>query len=553
MSTQGIAELRRAIASTAFVRSSDGIRIIGNESEGRRVAWAFDFRNILLQPEWLNRYAEIFWERYADRYPFQVCGMETAGIALVAAIVMKGVERGTPVNGFYIRKSRKRYNLMKQVEGTLTDDVVIFVDDLVNTGQTLNRTLLVVEECGLCLSDIFVLLRFRDESAYAFFADKRVALCALFSVEDFGLPLQTSKAPEVPRDAFETLWRFTAPDPSFHLIVQKSAPALDDDTVFFGADSGVFYAVDALTGNPRWSFKVGKHPRDKGILSTPIVHAGTVYFGAYDGNVYALDAKTGKERWVYDDADWVGSSPAIAGDQELLFIGLEYGLFTKRGGVAAIELATGRERWQARHAGTTHGSPLHIREEGLVILGSNDASVYAYDASTGTLVWQHQTGGDIKTTPAYDAKRHLVFVASMDKKLYAISASKGEPLWAYATEGGIYSIPLVHQDLVYVASLDKTIYAIDIGSGAVQWTFETSGRIFGSPVIADGSLWIGSNDGRLYELSPETGALQSFFQATERVMSRIAYDDRTKSLFVRTAANEVYCIKKRNGITASGT
>ena len=65
--------------------------ILGNKQLLER--WLFDFRNILLQPELLNRYAEIFWQLYVSRYPFQVCGMESAAISLVSAIVMKGVER----------------------------------------------------------------------------------------------------------------------------------------------------------------------------------------------------------------------------------------------------------------------------------------------------------------------------------------------------------------------------------------------------------------------------------------------------------------------------
>ena len=103
----------------------------------------------MLEPKWLDAYAEIFWEKYAHLYPFQVGGLETAGIPLVAAIVMKGVERGTPVNGFFMRKSRKREGLMKIIEGTLTNDPVILVDDLINTGQVFGSKLEILEDIGL--------------------------------------------------------------------------------------------------------------------------------------------------------------------------------------------------------------------------------------------------------------------------------------------------------------------------------------------------------------------------------------------------------------------
>jgi orotate phosphoribosyltransferase len=160
-------DLRSAIASAALVRGADRI-IVGNEHTGARESWLFDFRALMLQPAWLDRCAEIFWERYASRLPFQVGGLETAGIPLVAAIIMKSVERGTPVNGFYVRKSRKRHGLMKYIEGTLTDDPIVFVDDLINSGNSLRKQIKILEEAGKKVRDAFVMLAFRDDTHYQF-------------------------------------------------------------------------------------------------------------------------------------------------------------------------------------------------------------------------------------------------------------------------------------------------------------------------------------------------------------------------------------------------
>lgn len=538
-------DLKQAIQKHVLKRREDGVHIITMESEGITSKWLFDFRALMLQPYWLNRYAEIFWERYASQYPFQVAGMETAGIALVAAIVMKGVERGTPVNGFFIRKSRKRQGLMKMIEGTPTDDPVILVDDLMNSGQTIAKQVDIISSIGKRVSDIFVLLVYRDRSAYQFTNERNIALIALFTLADFDIPLQSSDAPTIPKKSFETLWHFAAPNPSFQLVVQKSAPILDDHRVFFGSDAGVFRALDQETGEVLWEFTVGRHPAGKGILSSPALHNGVVYFGAYDGNVYALDAVTGKVRWTNTDADWIGSSPSLAPELDLLFVGLEFGLFSKKGGIAALRMKTGERVWGDRTGALTHGSPLYIPEEELVVVGSNDGVVYAYAAKTGAPKWQYQTGGDIKTSFVYDAKRKLVFFGSMDSKLYALSVRDGSPVFARQTEGGIYSTPLLHKDTVYAASLDKRLYAIDVDTGEDRWAFETSGRIFSSPTFFEGSVWIGSNDGRVYEIDPERGTLLNFFQATERITNKIAYNPRTKRFFIPTCANEMYCVKRK--------
>jgi outer membrane protein assembly factor BamB/orotate phosphoribosyltransferase len=538
-------DLREAIQQTAFIRTQSGAVIIGNENTGARDEWIFDFRALLLQPKWLDRYAEIFWQRYKDKLPFQVGGVETAGIPLVTAIVMKGVALGHPVNGFYIRKSRKRIGLMKYIEGTLTEEPIIFVDDLINSGGSLKKQIDILAREGKTVTDAFVLLAFRAPEAYAFLSDAHISLKHLFTLKDFDLPMVATDSIVTQHDSYETLWHFAAPNPSFHVVVQKSVPVVDERRIYFGCDDGVFRALDRESGDVAWEYAVGRHPKGKGILSSPVLHDGLLYFGAYDGNVYALDAQTGAKQWENNDADWVGSSPAISPELNLLFIGLEFGLWKKHGGIAALNLKTGKSAWSAQHTSLTHGSPLFIAEESLVVIGSNNGLLYAYDAKTGTPRWTFATRGDIKTRPAYDSKRRTIICASMDGTVYGVSAKDGSSLFAHELGAGVYSTPLIHNDTIYVSSLDKCIYALSAETWKERWVYETNGRIFASPIIANGSLWIGSNDGKLYELDPDTGALRSFFQTTERIVCAITVRDQY--LYVPTVANEMYCIKKADG------
>lgn len=542
-----LAALKEVIRAQVFVHSKDGVRIIDGD-ETTLVDWLFDFRAIMLQGKWLDLYAELFWERYADQYPFQVCAMESAGISLVAAIVMKGVERGTPVNGLFVRKSRKRMGLLKQIEGTPTDDPVIMVDDLMNGGNTFGKLSKVLVGTGLRISDAFALLRFRDLSAYEALTSKNIRIGSLFTLADFDLPLLAPRSVHVARDdAFKTIWHFRAPNPTYNFVVQKSAPLIDDARLYFGTDSGTFFALDQATGVIAWKFAAHREPEGKGIFSSPAAHDGIVYFGAYDGNVYALEAKTGAKRWTYDDADYIGSSPSLAPKLNLLFIGLEFGLWRKRGGIAAVAMDTGRQVWKNTLPELTHGTPLYIEAEELVVIGSNDATVYAYAAKTGEVLWRFQADGSAKSSFAYDPKRRLVLFGGLGTTFYALRAHTGEPVFAKELDGGLYSTPLVDGDTVYFASLDKNIYALDLQNGNERWKFRTAGRIFASPIIADGSLWCGSNDGRLYEIDPRTGAKRSAFQATERIVNKIAYNRNTKRFFVPTQTNEIYCLERGGG------
>jgi outer membrane protein assembly factor BamB len=530
-------DLKEAIEKHVLVKAASGARIIAVD-EISTAPWLFDFRALLLQSKWLKRYAEVFWNECGSHYPFQVCGMESAAISLVAAIVLEGDVRGKPVNGIFIRKSRKRQGLMKRIEGTPTKDPVILVDDLINSGSTFAAQIQILEREGLRVSDLFALIAFKNISDYTELLKDGVRLHTIFSLKDFGLSYGSSHSG---KEQLEELWHFAAPEPSYNHVVQKSAPVLDGERVYLGTDNGTFYALDQKDGTVAWTFETGTHPEGKGIFSSPALHKGTVYFGAYDGIVYALDARTGKPKWTYEDADWIGSSPALSADLDILFIGLEFGLLRKRGGIVALRTNTGERIWEHRTGEYTHGSPLYIKEKNMIVIGSNDETVYAYRADSGTPLWQYRTNGNVMSSFSYDHKRDMIVFGSLGGYSYALS-SDGTPAFALELGAGVYSTPLVIDDTVYVASLDKRVYAIDLSTGKKRWHYQTDGRIFASPILIDGSIFIGANDGCLHEIDAKTGKGGGVFRATERIVNRIAYNERTRRFFVPTVANELYCL-----------
>ena len=89
---------------------------------GNSNTWLIDMRRLFMDAKVLDAAAELFWQECASLMPFQVGGMETAAIPLLSAILMKSLSRGTPVNGFMIRKERKTYGTGSSIEGALSAD-----------------------------------------------------------------------------------------------------------------------------------------------------------------------------------------------------------------------------------------------------------------------------------------------------------------------------------------------------------------------------------------------------------------------------------------------
>ena len=72
--------------------------------------------------------------------------------------------------------------------------------------------------------------------------------------------------------ALQIVWEFKSPDPSYSHVVAKSTPAIDDDKIYFGSDSGYFWALNQSDGSVAWKFKVGHPVSEKSIFSSPVIH-----------------------------------------------------------------------------------------------------------------------------------------------------------------------------------------------------------------------------------------------------------------------------------------
>ncbi len=513
--------------------------------EIRERGWYFDFYPILSDIETLDVIAELFWEKFAIHYPFQIAGVESAAFPLLTAIALKGKQRGHEPNTFFIRKSRKKTNATKIIEGIITSDPIIIVDDFIDSGKTCIRALEVLSSFEKKVLCIFCILQIRDLTSYTLIETGQVHIEPLFTSADFGLPIPAQKNNNTSAFIYDIVWTFKSLDPNYFYVIPKSAPVIDNERVYFGSDNGNFWALNQNDGSVAWKFKVGLPIFGKSIFSSPALYKNRVFFGSYDGNVYALNTKNGGRLWIFREADWVGSSPALAPSINLLFIGLEFGLFKKKGGIAALNMETGEKVWEQYMPEYTHSSPAYFHPQRVVVVGCNDGVVRAYRAKTGTLLWSFETRGPVRENFAFDEKKNRVLFGSHDGYLYALDIRTGKKVALFNTGEAIYSAPRIHNNIVCIASLNKRIYGLDRMTLEKRWEFETAGRIFASPHIINENIYIGSNDGRMYEIESATGKQVSFFQTAERIVNKIAYNEHSKCIFLPTFANEIFCLRKK--------
>lgn len=530
----------------AFIPREQQPAILAN---GRIGAWIFDFRPSLLDGETLDLVCELTWDALKAELPYQIGGLETAAIAYAGGMLIKAREHDHDLSGFYIRKSRRKDGLQQQIEGNLTDEKIVLIDDTINSGRSFMRQIEALEAAGKKVSVICVLVRYRDESFYAHFEARGIKVISLFTLDDFpqsgGIKKQvTSFSVPRPERNFDVQWKFASPEPSYYYVVPKSSPVIDTEHLYFGADNGVFWALNQSDGSVAWKYQTLFGAQKKRIFSSPAVLNNIVYFGAYDGNFYALDTQTGAKKWIYREADWIGSSPCIDESTQSVLIGLEFGLWKKQGGLAALDLQTGKKKWWLPIETMVHSSPAVSAQHRIAVAGSSSGLITAIHAKTGTIAWTYQTGGAVRAGFAVHEKLGLVCAGSSDRHVYIFDVKTGAVVHKIETLEPIYSTPLIHEDRLYFGLLDKRVMCIDLKTGEVIWTYWTHSRVFATPVIVGDSLFIGSNDGRLYELDPLTGDERGYTQFTERIVNKIAYNPATKHFFVPTYANEIFCLTR---------
>jgi len=285
-------------------------------------------------------------------------------------------------------------------------------------------------------------------------------------------------------------WQFEAGEWVF------TAPAVVEDTVYFGSYNGKLYAADAATGAEKW--QVSLSTTGDPIISSPAVYGDVVYVGGMDGNLYAFNRADGQELWRFTTQGSITASPAIANG--LAYVGSEDGNFY------AVNINDGQEAW---HIET--GSPIVFEaavDENFAYFGNGAGVLTAVKAINGEKAWEFPVEkASFSGGPAVgDSVIYFpVSNETLSGDLVAVSLDSHQLRWRFPMTAEAYSSPAIWNGLVYITSLDGKLYAVEENTGMERWNFPTSATVFSSPAIADGIVYFGSWDQNLYAINGRNG------------------------------------------------
>lgn len=263
--------------------------------------------------------------------------------------------------------------------------------------------------------------------------------------------------------------------------VARTTPAFDDGTLFVAAGYTLL-AIDAATGQQRWSVPL----RFAGSCS-PVAAEGRVYVATQEGHVSAFETERGDEVWHYRNDNLLFASPAL--DAGVIVIGDEAGMVT------AISASTGREMWQKPAGGDIFATPAIAA--GVVFVATNEPSLLAFDLKSGRELWQRGVGG--QSSPAID--NGTIFLGGDDQALRAIDAKTGDVRWSSPMGYVIRASATVSGDDVFIGS-GPTLNAVDRRDGKIVWTHVTGGDISADMAVIGDHVIATSHDGYVYALGP---------------------------------------------------
>lgn len=286
----------------------------------------------------------------------------------------------------------------------------------------------------------------------------------------------------------EPIWtlRVGGPVASHALYVERL------NLVFFGADDGHLYAVDAARGRVVWRYAT------KGtIRQLPIYEAGVVYFSSSESRVYAVEARTGRWRWHYERGRPEGF--AIVGDSGVaLARGRVFAGFSD-GVVVALDARTGDVLWlrslvaSSEEYVDTDGTPLYDEVSDTLFVGSYSGGMYALDAEDGGERWRIPLHA--VSAPRIAAGR--LYFSSATEGIWAADLD-GRIAWHQSLLQGVLSTPLVSGSVLFVSASERGLYAIHCRTGKLLALFTPGDGMSAEPIVAGGRLYVLSNRGRLY-------------------------------------------------------
>jgi outer membrane protein assembly factor BamB len=238
-----------------------------------------------------------------------------------------------------------------------------------------------------------------------------------------------------------------------------------------------------------------------------------VYAGSPAGFLQAVDVQHGRTRWAHRLTAGTVFRPALIATNRVA-VGFADRETPRRGGVAVFDATTGDELWRYRFLPWTHvgadtgaaGSPIAC--DGVLVLGSEEGSLYGLDQESGQFRWViPPLGGrpDHGRAPVQDYRPvtcvgDTLIAASLTGQVVAYDRKTRRERWRRTPLPASVAFGLTADDeSVFVPFLSGHLVALALMDGSERWRIGgPSAGLMWTPLVYDSRLLVaGSGAGFL--------------------------------------------------------
>ncbi len=234
-------------------------------------------------------------------------------------------------------------------------------------------------------------------------------------------------------------WKYALPERA------TCGPGLSPDgaLLFIASADRTLSAINARTGELVWKKAV-----PAAVAAEPTVAGGVLGVACEDGTLIGIQPGAPEELWrVKGDAGY--GSPGVSGPY-LYLTGADQT-------VHAIDMRSGKRAWRQDLPTALTGRPVRLGD--VVYVSGKNGRIHFLDATTGEPGGTYETGGPILGGVASSGA--LLLFGSDDQSLHAFDPAIGGAVWKWKSKGRLRNPVVVAEGKVYFCG-DDTLYAIEL-------------------------------------------------------------------------------------------
>lgn len=200
----------------------------------------------------------------------------------------------------------------------------------------------------------------------------------------------------------QQVWAYKLPNVQFSLRGQPAPVRLDERTVVVASANAYVYALDVISGLPRFQRRVavsdGRSDIQRliDVVGDPVVAGQYLVTTSFQGQVTTTDLTTQRVVWSEDASST--NSAEVSGDK--VFVS------TADGKLKAYNLATGELLWQNEELLNRQLSNPVMLGQNLVV-GDLDGVIHLIDPNTGKLIGRAKTSGEVRSLRVIDNQLYV--------------------------------------------------------------------------------------------------------------------------------------------------